>query len=739
MKQKPFFHYIRKVKGLPLSVVVSLVHQKIRKRAQYYLRKGQVILSPKGTSDKSFYPMMKIGGCWEEISEHFVNRKEPYFFWNDRELTEIIGLVRNVFPKSIEETIAAANKVCEHKFDLLGSGEKHLGDHINWHQDFKSGFVWNPKFYMDIEKINFENSSDIKVPWELSRFQHVTVLGKAYIYTQDEKYAKEFASQVSSWIDENPPMIGVNWVNAMEVAIRAVNLITGFHFLRRSEHLTPEFCVKFMKSLLEHGRFIIRNLEVRQVVIDGKVKALNGNHYMADIVGLVFLGLLFPEFKDSKDWVGLAVPELFHEILSQNNDDGVHYELSIGYHRLVTELCLSAIILCRKNGIEIPEDVLKRLEQMIEFTASYIKPDGLSPLLGDADDGRLLILDKNDINDHRYLLVIGSILFKREDFKALSGGFHEEALWLLGLKGYWEFNSIPPVTYIPKSESFEVSGFYIMRKNDLYIIITCNDNGINGTGGGHAHNDCLSFELAAFNQTIITDSGTYAYTEDLEKRNRFRSTLAHNTIMVDGEEMNRIPDGEAFRLENDARPLVNKWISNSEFDFFEGVHFGYNRLKDPVTHRRRIFFDKVNEFWVIKDILEGTRKHKIESFYHLSPQTFVKELDRNRIIVERNGKKLLFYSMDSNGNTEIRNDFVSHSYGKIREAKTILVSLRRGLPVSFLFIVLPMRKNENEMNLRDLITCRENFEKIEKAIVGPETGRCLCHQGKQTTFNTGNR
>jgi len=54
---------------------------------------------------------------------------------------------------------------------------------------------------------------------------------------------------------------------------------------------------------------------------------------------------------------------------------------------------------------------------------------------GDNDDGRLHILSNcgnwNRL-DHRYLLSIGAVLFKRSDFKQASGGFHEEAFWLLG-------------------------------------------------------------------------------------------------------------------------------------------------------------------------------------------------------------------------------------------------------------------------------------------------------------------
>ena len=59
---------------------------------------------------------------------------------------------------------------------------------------------------------------DIKVPWELSRFQHFTILGQAYILSKEEKYAQEFVNQVTDWIEHNPVGFGVNWACPMDVA-----------------------------------------------------------------------------------------------------------------------------------------------------------------------------------------------------------------------------------------------------------------------------------------------------------------------------------------------------------------------------------------------------------------------------------------------------------------------------------------------------------------------------------------
>ena len=77
---------------------------------------------------------------------------------------------------------------------------------------------------------------------------------------------------------------------------------------------------------------------------------------------------------------------------------------------------------------------------------------------------------------------------------------------------------------------------------------------------------------------MISDSGTYVYTEDFSARNLFRSTAYHNTPQVDGEEINRFvgPD-ELFTLRADASE-VRAWRPGETADIFIGSHSGYERL-----------------------------------------------------------------------------------------------------------------------------------------------------------------
>jgi hypothetical protein len=156
------------------------------------------------------------------------------------------------------------------------------------------------------------------------------------------------------------------------------------------------------------------------------------------VVGLLFLGLMFPGFKDAIRWKEFGVEELVRCMDEMVYFDGVNFENSTAYHRLALELFAYSAILCRRNGIELSDDFWNRLQSMFEFLMCAARPDGRMPMIGDADDGRFFILSKYyhwDRWDLRYLLSIGAVLFRRKDFKAAAGECHEEVLWLLGPEG----------------------------------------------------------------------------------------------------------------------------------------------------------------------------------------------------------------------------------------------------------------------------------------------------------------
>ncbi len=652
--------------------------------------------------------------------KHSRERSCPRFFLDSAHKNKLVDLVRNCYPNSFKQTIADADEVCKHIFDLLGSSAVFLGENIDWHTDFKVGWTWKRKYHKLIDCSNRNQPCDVKIPWELSRCQHFATLGKAYWYTGDEKYAIEFVTQITDWIESNPPGLGVNWVYAMDTAIRVVNWIWGYYFFSGSSSLTDEFLVNFLKSLLVHGRHIMGNLENK-----GSVTT---NHYLSNLVGLIYLGVLFPEFKEAERWRSFGIRELIREMERQVLPDGADYEGSISYHRLVIEMFLSVTLLVLLNeqnnapkpAVEhpeasrtFPEWYMKRLEKAVDFVIYYTKPDGTVPQIGDNDDGRLHILsDYGNWNklDHRYLLSVGAVLFDRPDFKAGAGQFHEEALWLFGEAGFDRFNSLATRSSKPRSRAFPQAGLYVMRHADLYMIVDCMSNAPQ-MPSGHRHNSRLSFELFAYGRNFIVDPGTYVYTADPKWRNTFRSTAYHNTVQVDGQEQNEFAFLNLFSLGRQAEVRINRWQTSDKYDFLDVEHSGYERLVNPLTHRRQIFFNKQEGYWLIRDILtndaqlQSRGKHSFEVNLHFAPM----EVSTNQagplsaVATDENSASLLVIPIKPNGlELSAERGWISYSYGVKTVASVIKYRKLANLPIEFLMILYPYTKSLPNIDLHKI-------------------------------------
>lgn len=567
--------------------------------------------------DESLDNALSEGVAVADLCQKWRDNHRPRFFLDKDLHSQIVSLLTSIAPKAANLIIAEADQICGHIFDLLGSGPTPLRDKIDWHIDFKTGHRWNPRtYYKRIRPAPYPGGYDIKVPWELSRCQHFVRLGQAYWITNDEKYAREFVAQVEDWNASNPWPWGVNWACTMDVAIRAVNWLWGYAFFRESPILSDEFRLHFYKSLLVHGRHIYRNLENR----DG----FTNNHYLADLVGLTYLGILCPEFKEAAEWRDFGLRELWQEMFKQVYPDGVSFEASIPYHRLAVEFFLSPVILCQLHEIPVPDEVMVRLEKMLEFVMHYTKPDGTAPLIGDGDNGRLHRLKAWEIqgrewNDHRHLLAIGATLFNRQDFAKAAGDQWEEAIWLLGERAFAAWSALVTHRQSPvilPSRIFPHGGLYILREHDACMIVDAGPNGQNGRGG-HGHNDALSFEFYAGGVSWFIDPGTYAYTSDYKARELFRSTAYHNTPRVlcpEGLEQNRSSARTPFQLPQDTQCTASyaKMPTGAQRLRLGLVHYAGQAIeieRDILAHEKT---------WIIRDRQLSDNRCTIEVNFRLS-------------------------------------------------------------------------------------------------------------------------
>ncbi|HYE66485.1 MAG TPA: alginate lyase family protein [Pyrinomonadaceae bacterium] len=642
-----------------------------------------------------------------ELLEHFRRRTTPSFIpgFDASALTTSAELQRTLFPSETAQLLEKAERILsEHRWELMGYGELCFGmKEIDWRRDPLSGADWPPDYHAEIELMRGDGS-DVRVLWELNRLGHFITLGRAYALTKDERFAAEFFAQCESWREQNPVGRGANWACAMEVALRALSLLASFELFRRSPLLDEERLLMLLALLESHGAHILRNLEFSYVA--------TSNHYLSNVVGLLWLGLMLPELEAAREWRALGQREMFREMDTQVLGDGADYEASTGYHRFVLELFLYSFILCRANNIEIEERYWRKLRAMLEYVRAYLRPDGRAPLIGDTDGGQVLPVVQRAGDDHAYVLALGAATLDEPRFKHPRWPMPEELLWILGERGVRRYESLPPDSVDAASQAFPEAGTYLMREADLYLLFNASGSGIRGRGS-HGHNDVLSLEVSACGRPFIIDPGTYVYTSDLDERQRFRSTAYHSTCEIDGEEQNTINVRLPFIIGDEAQPQVLSWDVKTDLDIIVAEHSGYERLAAPVKHRRAVEFNKRERFWLIEDAFVGRGEHVFRFRFHLAPGLEA-GVHANGIVLacdKISGARLFIAALDPHEHPVFESLFASRDYGAKSPSLAACWSVRAHAPLTTRWMIVPVCASEDAEAKLELITRLQTAER----------------------------
>ncbi len=509
--------------------------------------------------------------------------------------------------------IAFADEIRAGRYPFLSYGTVELGTRPNWSLDFVSGSEWPRVQFQRCEYVR-QDGSDVKVPWELSRLQFLPVLAKAWVLTREEAYRDAAKNILSDWIARNPVGIGVNWTVAMEAALRGISICLALNLLCPFSAVEQAWLAGVARSLVQHLLYIEANIEFSHL--------LTSNHYLSDLVGLYCISLFL-------DGQGMAArrheyrQRIEREMRRQVYEDGGDYEASIGYQVLVTQLFTTALFLMRSEPLTPCPAFVERLAMMFRFLNTVATPSGELPQVGDCDDGRteLLVDDLQQMilypmaerNSLRvpHLLGLGRKLFGE------GAGREDDAAWygLPETAPYTASDAKPrsTVTLAPNS------GIAVLRHGAAELFFFAIPNGIFGKGS-HTHNDKLSFIMRMGGQEVLCDSGTGCYTRDKAMRNRFRRTAAHNTLLIDRTEQNRIgaSASELFALGNEAAVTPIECASDSRGWLVRASHSGYRSL--GVTHKRTIRVVEGEEAFVLEDEVKGEGIHDFEFNLQLAPK-----------------------------------------------------------------------------------------------------------------------
>jgi hypothetical protein len=526
----------------------------------------------------------------------------------------------------VAATLARADRICHGEVEVFDEWVP-LGMAPDWHGDWKSGHRWPLEVAGRLRVLDAPPGADVKRPWEMARFHHGLTLGAAAALSGDPRFAGTFAALVRSWIEQNPWPQGIHWAMPMEVALRAVNWIQAAALAGAAGQLDPGFARELSRSLFLHGRHLWAYREWNPVA--------RANHYLACVAGLVWLGALFEQTPEGRQWFDFSRRELLREMDCQTGPDGVVRESSSGYHAFVAELFLSTALLlarhtARAQGQGLGETTngnlasaigrgtsnafAARLSRLFDFLSALCAGREEPPVWGDGDDGRVLPFGGTAVSPLRILAAVG---------EALAGKTHSTGCAAVDAEIFWRFGP-GPEPGVPRheqpahrSQAFPDSGFYFFSSPRLRGSVHCGPLGAGGWAN-HAHNDQLSFEFALDGRGIVVDPGLPCYSGDPAARNLFRSTRYHNTVEVAGAEQNRFWPALLFRIVDDTRSRTEEWRADAAGASFAGFHSGYLRLPQRAAVRRELRVTS-DDTLTVQDAVELAGSATLAWYFHLAP------------------------------------------------------------------------------------------------------------------------
>ena len=376
--------------------------------------------------------------------------------------------------------------------------------------------------------------------YNLHYLEFTIPLAVKYKQTRDEKYKDKWLSLVHSWISE--AKISKDACEPYTISLRLSNLFIGLELLDIEDK-------EIYASLYNQYKYLQKNIET----------ALLANHYFENLKGLIIGSLVFNEQENYFNFFSLFLKEIDEQILS----DGMHFERSAMYHKIVLEdiLRIWSILNASSHTLDA-EKLLPTIKIMAEAMIGMEKGFPRTPLFNDSGDN-----------------VSKSAISLLKACERIAGKISLEV-------------------------DFPNAGYFHLSHGKCDVLFDCGDIGPRYMGG-HAHNDCLSFEIAIGGKMVFVNSGTGQYQGEM--REFFRSTAAHNTIMIDDREQNELW-GEH---------RVGRRISHLKAEKRENMVIGQFWSYQGDKIRRRLQW-KRNKL-IITSTVKSNGSHIARQFFHLAP------------------------------------------------------------------------------------------------------------------------
>jgi hypothetical protein len=471
-----------------------------------------------------------------------------------------------------DRLLAEAEEIVDGKVRLFGGEPKPLelssrGELAHW-TDYETGKVSLPP----------SEFNDVKFIWEPARFGWAFTLGRAYLVSGEERYARAFWKFTIYFLDSNPPYRGPQWTSGQEVAIRLMALVWAGQVFAASPESTSERIEKLATAVAALAERIPLTLVY--------ARSQNNNHLLSEAAGMYTAGLALPNHPRAETWRGEGWKWLEWAFKKQIFKDGSYVQHSTNYHRLMLQLALWVWTLAnlspaRRGGTP------QKIEAQLALAAKWLSAltdgeSGMTVNLGANDGAYIFPLTICPFSDYRPVVQAASLIFAGEK-PFLDGPWNEMTLW---------FGQKTSTLERYSQAARQPQKFLLQSKNSWAYFRAVKFK------SRPSHADQLHVDLWWRGLNIARDAGTYLYNADSPWDNALTATQLHNTVTVDGRE----------QMTRAGRFLYLDWalagiIENGGLD---GIQRAVARLQGyknlGVIHTRTVT-GSLGDRWLVDDLL----------------------------------------------------------------------------------------------------------------------------------------
>ncbi len=503
-----------------------------------------------------------------------------------------------------------------------------------WRLDPVSGGLWSDAYCFDISYRHERHLGDVKYVWDANRLQFLQPLAISVALWSDADALRAIETAIESWSAANPPFRGVGWNSGIELALRAISLIFAASLC--ADKLTPAAGQRLRAILAAHLYWLRR--------YPSRFSSAN-NHLILELLGVYLIARALPDLPSARPIAEAAQKALERETLAQILPDGASAEQSPTYGAFAAEALLLAVLAARAGGLEFSAPARDRLASFADCIAWLADGSGVTPAIGDDDEGRCLTVP--GLDEPRFPASVAAGVAGALDASSGLPDPLERSQIREAVFGAPSLRREPPLGL----RTFSDGGFSVVRERragkNLFLVM---DHGPLGylSIAAHGHADANALILSLDDQPILVDPGTYLYHSGESWRDWFRGTRAHNTLNIAGVDQSLISGPFNWshkakaRLET-VRPLPD-WSLVARHDGYV-ARFG-------VEHQRAVTATP-NGVEILDRLLPAPIDSPCELVFQFAAGLSVTP-DERGFAIAREGAALAHLRFDTPGEVEIR-------------------------------------------------------------------------------------